>query len=67
MLVDDHVHETLRFLPGWKPVYTQEGDVGALGALAVDGGFDQPNDTVASADPALTTGARLATLLQARG
>jgi len=67
LLVDDHVHETLRFLPGWKPVYTQEGDVGSLGALAVDGGFDQPNDTAASADPALTTGARLATLLQARG
>jgi D-alanyl-D-alanine carboxypeptidase/D-alanyl-D-alanine-endopeptidase (penicillin-binding protein 4) len=67
LLVDDHVHETLRFLPGWKAVYTQEGDVGSLGALAVDGGFDQPNDTIASADPALTTGARLATLLEARG
>ncbi len=67
LLVDDHVHETLRFLPGWKPVYTQEGDVGSLGALAVDGGFDEPNDTVASADPALTAGARLASLLAARG
>lgn len=67
LLVDDHVHDTLRFLPAWKPVYTQEGDVGSLGALAVDGGFDQPNDTVASADPALTTGQRLASLLAARG
>jgi serine-type D-Ala-D-Ala carboxypeptidase/endopeptidase (penicillin-binding protein 4) len=67
LLVDDHLHETLRFLPGWKPIYTEEGDVGSLGALAVDGGFDQPNDTLASADPALTTGARLATLLAARG
>jgi D-alanyl-D-alanine carboxypeptidase/D-alanyl-D-alanine-endopeptidase (penicillin-binding protein 4) len=67
LLVDDHVHEELRFLPGWKPVYTQEGDVGSLGALAVDGGFDQPNNTMASADPALTTGARLATLLAVRG
>jgi D-alanyl-D-alanine carboxypeptidase/D-alanyl-D-alanine-endopeptidase (penicillin-binding protein 4) len=67
LLVDDHIHESLRFLPSWKPIYTQEGDVGALGALTVDGGFAQPNNTVAAIDPALTTGQRLATLLAARG
>jgi D-alanyl-D-alanine carboxypeptidase/D-alanyl-D-alanine-endopeptidase (penicillin-binding protein 4) len=67
LLVDDHAHDALRFLPTWKPIYTQEGDVGSLGALAIDGGFDQPNDRVAAADPALTAGRRLADLLAARG
>ncbi len=67
ILVDDRAHDSLRFLPAWKPIYTREGDVGSLGALAVDGGFDRPNDTVAAADPALTTGQRLAALLAARG
>lgn len=67
LLVDDHVHDPLRFLPAWKPIYAQEGDVGSLGGLAVDGGYTAPNDTDAAADPALTTGQRLATLLAARG
>jgi D-alanyl-D-alanine carboxypeptidase/D-alanyl-D-alanine-endopeptidase (penicillin-binding protein 4) len=67
LLVDDHAHDSVRFLPTWKPIYTQEGDVGSLGALAIDGGFDQPDDRIASPDPALTTGRRLADLLVARG
>ncbi len=67
LVVDDHAHDSLRFLPTWKPIYTQEGDVGSLGALAIDGGFDQPDDRIASPDPALSTGLRLADLLAARG
>ncbi len=67
LLVDDHVHDTLRYLPDWKPIYGQEGDVGSLGALTVDGGFANSNGTAPAADPALTTGQRLAALLTARG
>jgi D-alanyl-D-alanine carboxypeptidase/D-alanyl-D-alanine-endopeptidase (penicillin-binding protein 4) len=67
LLVDDHAHDALRFLPTWKPIYSAEGDVGSLGALAIDGGFDQPNNRVPAADPALTAGRRLADLLAARG
>ncbi len=67
LLVDDHVHDTLRYLPDWKPIYGQEGDVGSLGALTVDGGFANTNGTAPAADPALTTGQRLAALLIARG
>jgi serine-type D-Ala-D-Ala carboxypeptidase/endopeptidase (penicillin-binding protein 4) len=67
LLVDDHAHETLRFLPAWKPVYAREGDVGSLGALTVDGGYADTGDRTPAPDPALTTGQRLATMLAARG
>jgi D-alanyl-D-alanine carboxypeptidase/D-alanyl-D-alanine-endopeptidase (penicillin-binding protein 4) len=66
LVVDDHIHDTLRFLPVWKPVYAQEGDIGSIGALVVDSGFDATTGTPV-ADPALTTGSALATLLEARG
>lgn len=66
LFVDDHAHDTLRFLPAWKPIYAQEGDVGSLGALTVDGGFSATSGTP-SADPALTTGQSLATMLAGRG
>ena len=67
LLVDDHVHDPLRFLPAWKPIYAQEGDVGALGALTVDGGHTDARDQTPAPDPALTTGRRLAAMLGARG
>ncbi len=67
LLVDDHVHDSLRFLPAWKPVYAQEGDVGSLGALTVDGGYADANDRTPAPDPAVTTGQRLAAMLGARG
>jgi serine-type D-Ala-D-Ala carboxypeptidase/endopeptidase (penicillin-binding protein 4) len=66
LLVDDHAHDTLRFLPAWKPIYAREGDVGSLGALTVDGGFADLTGTP-SADPALTTGQRLAAMLRTLG
>jgi D-alanyl-D-alanine carboxypeptidase/D-alanyl-D-alanine-endopeptidase (penicillin-binding protein 4) len=67
IVVDDSRYDTLRYLPEWKPSYGLEGNVGALGALAVDGGFDSATHQVPAADPALTAGARFAELLAARG
>jgi D-alanyl-D-alanine carboxypeptidase/D-alanyl-D-alanine-endopeptidase (penicillin-binding protein 4) len=67
LVVDDHVHETLRFLPAWKPIYARESDVGSLGALTVDGGYADTADRTPAPDPALTAGQRLATMLAARG
>jgi D-alanyl-D-alanine carboxypeptidase/D-alanyl-D-alanine-endopeptidase (penicillin-binding protein 4) len=65
--VDDRRHDSLRFLPAWKPSYATEGEIGALGALTVDDGFATPDRPVPSADPAVTTGQRLATLLARHG
>jgi len=67
LLVSDALHDTLRYLPDWKPNYGVDGDIGSLGALSVDGGFSQSNGQVPAPDPALVTGQRLATLLAARG
>lgn len=67
LVVDDHVHDTLRYLPAWKAIYGQEGDVGSLGALTVDGGDALPSGGGPAADPAITTGRQLASLLAARG
>ena len=67
LLVDDHAHDTLRFLPAWKTIYAQEGDIGSLGALTVDGGYADARDQTPAPDPALTTGQRLAAMLGARG
>jgi len=66
LFVDDHAHDTLRFLPNWKPIYAQEGDVGALGALTVDGGYSATTRTPL-ADPAVATGQSLASMLATRG
>jgi D-alanyl-D-alanine carboxypeptidase/D-alanyl-D-alanine-endopeptidase (penicillin-binding protein 4) len=67
VLVSDSLHDTLRYLPDWKPNYGVDGDVGSLGALSVDGGFSQSNGQTPAPDPALVTGQRLAAMLAARG
>ena len=67
LVVDDHRDDGVRFLPAWKPIYATEGDVGALGALSVDGGEASATSTLPAADPALRTGQELAALLAARG
>jgi serine-type D-Ala-D-Ala carboxypeptidase/endopeptidase (penicillin-binding protein 4) len=67
LLVDDHLHDTVRYLPEWKAAYGQDGDVGSLGALSVDGGFSDPSGRSPAPDPALLTGRRLAAMLEARG
>jgi D-alanyl-D-alanine carboxypeptidase/D-alanyl-D-alanine-endopeptidase (penicillin-binding protein 4) len=65
--VDDRRHDSLRFLPVWKPSYATQGEIGALGALTVDGGFADPVRQIPATDPALTTGQQLATVLRRHG
>jgi D-alanyl-D-alanine carboxypeptidase/D-alanyl-D-alanine-endopeptidase (penicillin-binding protein 4) len=65
LVADDSRYDRARAVPDWKPNYVAEGDVGALGALIVNGG--RGDDGFAAADPALETVQRLATLLSARG
>jgi D-alanyl-D-alanine carboxypeptidase/D-alanyl-D-alanine-endopeptidase (penicillin-binding protein 4) len=67
ILVDDARHDGLRFLPDWKSNYVPDGEIGALGALAVDGGLADPVARKAATDPAVVTGQRLAEALAARG
>jgi D-alanyl-D-alanine carboxypeptidase/D-alanyl-D-alanine-endopeptidase (penicillin-binding protein 4) len=66
LLVDDHLQDSVRFLPAWKPSYAADGEVGALGALTVDRGFG-PGTRTPAPDPALNAGDQLAALLAARG
>ena len=66
LLVDDHVEDSVRFLPEWKPSYASDGEVGSLGALTVDRGF-APGVRTPAVDPALNAGNQLALLLAARG
>jgi D-alanyl-D-alanine carboxypeptidase/D-alanyl-D-alanine-endopeptidase (penicillin-binding protein 4) len=65
--VDDSHADTLRYLPDWKPNYGTDGELGSLGALAIDGGFSSPSARTQAGDPALVAGATLAELLRARG
>ena len=51
--------------PDWKPNYAPDGEVGALGALAVDGGFADRRAARPAADPALAPGQRLADVARA--
>jgi len=65
LVADDSRYDRTRAVPDWKPVYVTEGDVGALGALIVNGG--RSDDGIAAPDPALDVVRQLATLLAARG
>jgi len=65
LVADDSRYERARAVADWKANYVTEGDVGALGALIVNGG--RSDDGIAAADPALDTVDQLATLLSARG
>src|SRR5437773_7356576 len=49
---DDSRFDGPRWLPGWKPIYRDEADVGLLSALTVNGGLDHwdPSEVI-SADP----------------
>ncbi len=66
IFVDDQAQDAQRFLPDWKPSYLRQGEIGALGALTVNGGFGDPVRQIPAADPAIETGTRLAALLAAR-
>ena len=65
LVADDSRYDRARAVPDWKPNYVSEGDVGALGALIINGG--RGDDGIAAADPALDTVEQLASLLAARG
>ena len=66
LVADDSRFDRERLVPDWKPSEIAEGDVGALGALVVDGGYAIGGRTPSS-DPALDTVQQLGDLLQARG
>jgi D-alanyl-D-alanine carboxypeptidase/D-alanyl-D-alanine-endopeptidase (penicillin-binding protein 4) len=66
IVVDDHLQDTVRFLPAWKPSYAADGEIGSLGALTVDRGF-APGTRTPAPDPAVNAGEQLAALLEARG
>jgi D-alanyl-D-alanine carboxypeptidase/D-alanyl-D-alanine-endopeptidase (penicillin-binding protein 4) len=65
---DDSRYERLRWLPGWKPVYRDEADVGLLSALTVNAGLDHwvPSEAVAG-DPTWLATLQLSRLLHDRG
>ncbi len=67
ILVDDARDDEQRALPDWKPNYARDGEIGSLGALTSDAGFVDADHHLPAADPAIATGRRLATLLEARG
>jgi len=65
LVADDSRYERDRAVAAWTAADNPEGNIGALGALIVDGGHGP--DGLASADPALDTVQALAPLLAARG
>jgi D-alanyl-D-alanine carboxypeptidase/D-alanyl-D-alanine-endopeptidase (penicillin-binding protein 4) len=67
VLVDDTRYDTARAVPGWRPNYVPDGEVGALGALSADRGFENVAARTAASDPALLTGARFQEMLRSRG
>src|SRR5947199_108792 len=55
-IVDD-AYDNERRVPTWKPAYTTDGDVGPIGALAVDDGFMSYSPRlVAAPDPGIAAG-----------
>lgn len=66
VLVDDSRFDSARVVPDWKQIYVTEGDVGPLGALSVDGGFDVVLHKPAT-DPAVLAGTRFLERLHAHG
>jgi D-alanyl-D-alanine carboxypeptidase/D-alanyl-D-alanine-endopeptidase (penicillin-binding protein 4) len=65
LVADDTRYDRTRTVPTWGPTDVADGEVGALGALIVNGG--RGNDGRAASDPALATVQSLAQMLAARG
>lgn len=65
--VDDSRYDTERRVPSWSAGYTTAGDVGPIGALAVDDGFTSYAPLVAASDPGLATGQALRQALVGQG
>lgn len=66
---DDSRYSDTRFLPVWDPLDAAHGEIGPLGALTVNSGFERfaGGTKVPSADPALLMLSRLRDALVARG
>jgi D-alanyl-D-alanine carboxypeptidase/D-alanyl-D-alanine-endopeptidase (penicillin-binding protein 4) len=66
---DDSRYDRARSVPGWKPSYLANGEVGPLGALIVNDGFTSFDAPVAqrAADPAVHAAAELTRLAQELG
>lgn len=65
--VVDSRYDAERRVPTWKPGYTTTGDVGPIGALAVDDGFVSYAPLAAASDPAIAAGEALRRALSAVG
>jgi D-alanyl-D-alanine carboxypeptidase/D-alanyl-D-alanine-endopeptidase (penicillin-binding protein 4) len=65
--VYDGIFDRERRVPSWSAGYTATGDVGPIGALAVDDGFSSYAPLVASPDPALAAGNAIIAALVAAG
>jgi serine-type D-Ala-D-Ala carboxypeptidase/endopeptidase (penicillin-binding protein 4) len=65
--VSDEIYDAERRVPTWSAGYTSAGDVGPIGALAVDDGFASYAPLIAATDPAIAAGEKLRTALVAAG
>ncbi len=66
--VTDARYDAERLVPSWKTTYVSSGDVGPIGALAVDDGFSAYTPRlIAAADPAIGAGEALRAALAAAG
>ncbi len=68
IVVSDDVYDSERRVPTWSPGYTSAGDVGPIGALAVNDGFSAyAPRLIAASDPAIAAGESLRAALAAAG
>ncbi|HEV2309906.1 MAG TPA: D-alanyl-D-alanine carboxypeptidase/D-alanyl-D-alanine-endopeptidase [Acidimicrobiia bacterium] len=66
---DDSRYDAQRYVPSWESSYRTDPQIGPLGALTVNGGYQVQGTTrlVPVPDPALYAATELTTLLKARG
>ena len=66
---DDSRYDTQRYVPTWAASYRTDPEIGPLGALTVNDGYQVkgPNKVVPVSDPALYAATELTNLLTARG
>jgi D-alanyl-D-alanine carboxypeptidase/D-alanyl-D-alanine-endopeptidase (penicillin-binding protein 4) len=64
---DDARYDGQRSLPSWKPSYLTDGEIGAVGALIVNDGFQSMTRRIPAAAPAATAAAAFSVLLSQRG